>query len=346
MSSDDLLTIKTGELLAKTEELQEVNQSLDILNGDVNKKIKELKETKQDLKNSDNQLLIANDKLTETNEKFAAVNKELAAVNKEVVSLNKQVKSHQEKQNEFINIISHELKTPIQAIIGYVELLLEQPEKKFEYGEQIMRNAERLQKMISDIRDMSKIDNNALTLNKEQFNLIEVLSSTVNDIKEHLIPDNKRVNIVYNNADMVDKDLIIEADKERIIQVISNLLDNAIKFTKEGTIHIDIEKSGGNDNDKDDSDGNNNNNNNNNNKSGEIIINIKDTGKGLDSRAFPRLFSKFFSTSGAGGTGLGLYICKSIVEAHGGRIWAKNNNEDVKGATFSFSLPLYKEEES
>ncbi|MGN6623173.1 MAG: sensor histidine kinase, partial [Candidatus Nitrosocosmicus sp.] len=163
------------------------------------------------------------------------------------------------------------------------------------------------------------------------------------DIKEHLIPDNKRVNIVYNNAAMVDKDLIIEADKERIIQVISNLLDNAIKFTKEGTIHIDIEKSGGNDNDKDDSDGNNNNNNN---KSGEIIINIKDTGKGLDSRAFPHLFSKFFSTSGAGGTGLGLYICKSIVEAHGGRIWAKNNNEDVKGATFSFSLPLYKEEES
>ncbi|MGN6613553.1 MAG: ATP-binding protein, partial [Candidatus Nitrosocosmicus sp.] len=335
MSSDDLLTIKTGELLAKTEELQEVNQSLDILNGDVNKKINEIKQAKQDLKNSDNQLLIANDKLTETNEKFAAVNKELAAVNKEVFILNKQVKSHQEKQNEFINIISHELKTPIQAIIGYVELLLEQPEKKFEYGEQIMRNAERLQKMISDIRDMSKIDNNALTLNKEQFNLIEVLSSTVNDIKEHLIPDNKRVNIVYNNAAMVDKDLIIEADKERIIQVISNLLDNAIKFTKEGTIHIDIEKSGGNDNDKDDSDGNNNNNNNNNNnKSGEIIINIKDTGKGLDSRAFPHLFSKFFSTSGAGGTGLGLYICKSIVEAHGGRIWAKNNNEDEKGATF------------
>ncbi|MGN6624443.1 MAG: histidine kinase dimerization/phospho-acceptor domain-containing protein, partial [Candidatus Nitrosocosmicus sp.] len=229
MSSDDLLTIKTGELLAKTEELQEVNQSLDILNGDVNKKINELKQAKQDLKNSDNQLLIANDKLTETNEKFAAVNRELvavnrelAAVNKEVFILNKQVKSHQEKQNEFINIISHELKTPIQAIIGYVELLLEQPEKKFEYGEQIMRNAERLQKMISDIRDMSKIDNNALTLNKEQFNLIEVLSSTVNDIKEHLIPDNKRVNIVYNNAAMVDKDLIIEADKERIIQVISN----------------------------------------------------------------------------------------------------------------------------
>ena len=77
----------------------------------------------------------------------------------------------------------------------------------------------------------------------------------------------------------------------------------------------------------------------------EIIINIKDTGRGLDSRTFPHLFSKFFSTSGAGGTGLGLYICKSIIEAHGGRIWAKNNNEDGKGATCAFSLPLYQQQQ-
>ena len=217
--------------------------------------------------------------------------------------------------------------------------MYEEPEKKFEYGDFIMRNAIRLQKIISDIRDMSKIDNNALALNKEQFNLNEVLSSTVDDIREHLFPTDKKINIVYNNAVIVDKDLIIEADKERIIQVISNLLNNAIKFTKEGTICIDIEKSDGIDNDKDNTIINNNN------MPEEIIINIKDTGKGLDSRTFPHLFSKFFSTSGSSGTGLGLYICKSIIEAHGGRIWAKNNNEDGKGTTFSFSLPLYKEEQ-
>jgi signal transduction histidine kinase len=303
--------------------------------------VKELKEAKQNLNSSYNSLLIANDRLVEANAKFAAVNKELATVNKELAQVNGQIRQHQEKQTEFINIISHELKTPIQAIVGYIELLYEEPEKKFEYGDFIIRNAERLQKIISNIRDMSKIDNNALTLNKEQFNLNEVLSSTVDDIREHLFPANKNVNIVYNNAVIVDKDLIIEADKERIIQVISNLLDNAIKFTKEGTINIDIEKSGGIDNDKDDTVSNNTNNN----KSEEIIINIKDTGKGLDSRTLPYLFSKFFSTSGAGGTGLGLYICKSIIEAHGGRIWAKNNNEDGKGATFTFSLPLYEEEQ-
>ena len=118
--------------------------------------------------NPSNPLLIANEKLTETNEKFAtvnkelaAVNKELAAVNKEVVQLNEQIKQYQEKQNEFINIISHELKTPIHAIIGYIELFFEQPEKKAEYGERIMRNAERLQKMITDLLVMSKIDNDA-----------------------------------------------------------------------------------------------------------------------------------------------------------------------------------------
>jgi signal transduction histidine kinase len=279
--------------------------------------------------NSANPLIIANKKLAETNEKFSAVNKELAQVNE-------QIKLYQEKQKEFINIISHELKTPIQAIIGYIELFFEEPEKKFEYGERIIRNAERLQKTISDLRDMSKIDNNAFALNKEQFNLNEIILSAVEDIREHIIPDNKKVNIVYNNnSGLSDKDLVIDGDKERIIQVISNILNNAIKFTKEGTINIDIEKSIGIDNCKDNTYSNNN-------KSEEIIINIKDTGKGLDSRTFPHLFSKFFSTSGAGGTGLGLYICKSIVESHGGRIWAENN-ADGKGATFSFSLPLYRQ---
>jgi len=185
---------------------------------------------------------------------------------------------------------------------------------------------------------MSKIDNNALTLNKEQFNLKEIISSIVDDIREHIISDNKKINIVYNNSkDINDKDIFIDGDKERIGQVISNILHNAIKFTKKGTISIDIEKRDGIDNNKDNKD--------NNNKSDEIIIiNIKDTGKGIDSKTFPHLFSKFFSTSGRGGTGLGLYISKNIVDAHGGKIWAKNN-EDGKGATFSFSLPLYKEQQ-
>ena len=142
--------------------------------------------------NSDNNLLIANDKLTETNEKFAAVNKEFAHVHE-------QIKQYYLKQNEFIHIITHELKTPIQSIKGYIELLLLNPEKKSEYGNRIMINAERLQKIISDILDMSKIDNNALMLNKEQFNLNEAILYTIQDIREQIIFENKKVNIIYNS---------------------------------------------------------------------------------------------------------------------------------------------------
>ncbi len=230
--SDDLLTIKIGELIAKTEELKELNDSLDLLNANLKKEIKEIKEVKQDLINSDNNLLIANDKLTETNAKFAAVNKELAAVNKEFAHVHEQIKQYHIKQNEFIHIISHELKTPIQSIMGYIELLLLNPEKNSEYGKYIMGNAERLQKIISDILDMSKIDNNALTMNKEQFNLNEAILSTIQDIREQIIFENKKVNIIYNSKDTKEKDIIIEGDKARIIQVMSNILNNATGLPK------------------------------------------------------------------------------------------------------------------
>jgi len=223
--SDDLLTIKIGELIAKTEELKELNESLDLLNGNLKKEIKEIKEVKQDLINSDNNLLIANDKLTETNAKFAAVNKEFFHVHE-------QIKQYHIKQNEFIHIISHELKTPIQSIMGYIELLLLNPEKRSEYGKYIMGNSERLQKLISDILDMSKIDNNALKLDKEQFNLNEAILSTIQDIREQIIFENKKVNIIYNSKDTKEKDVIIEGDKVRIIQVMSNILDNATGLPK------------------------------------------------------------------------------------------------------------------
>jgi signal transduction histidine kinase len=212
-----------------------------------------------------------------------------------------------------------------------------------EYGKYIIGNAERLQKIISDILDMSKIDNNVLTLDKEQFNLNEAILSTIQDIREQIIFENKKVNIIYNSKDTKEKDIII-GDKARIIQVMSNILNNTIRFTKEGTIYIELEKNNviNNNNNDDHTDRSTSDSGSSSSTSREIIINIKDSGKGIDSRTFSHMFSKFFSTSGKGGTGLGLYISKSIIEDHGGRIWAKNN-EDGKGATFSFSLPLYKQ---
>src|SRR5215831_7631050 len=120
---------------------------------------------------------------------------------------------------------------------------------------------------------------------------------------------------VNNSFSYNPQDIIIHADKGRISQVISNLLTNAIKFTKQGTIFVNVEK-----------------------KKNSVIVCVKDPGQGIDSSLLPRLFTKFASKSYKG-TGLGLFISKSIIEAHGGKIWAENNIEG-KGATFGFSLPL------
>ena len=205
-----------------------------------------------------------------------------------------------------------------------------------EFTEPIMRNAKRLQRIIFDILDMSKIDNNTLVLNKEQFNLTEAMSNIVQDLQNQIIHDNKSVNIIYDGIDMKkddkgkdEKDIVIEGDRERITQVITNILDNAMRATQKGIIRIDVERKNIINNEND----------NISNCPEEIIINISDSGKGIDAQSFPQIFSKFFSTSGSGGTGLGLFISKFIVEAHGGNIWATNNENGI-GSTFSFSLPL------
>jgi signal transduction histidine kinase len=139
-----------------------------------------------------------------------------------------------------------------------------------------------------------------------------------------------------NWEERADEDIIVEADKGRIIQVISNILSNAIRFAKQGDINISIKRKGeiiGSD------DGKCNNDNGDNNNKGEVIVSVKDNGQGIDPDILPRLFSKFAVTSNIGGTGLGLFISKNIIEAHGGRIWAENN-ANGKGATFSFTLPI------
>jgi len=120
------------------------------------------------------------------------------------------------------------------------------------------------------------------------------------------------------------QDILVEADKGRMTQVFSNLLSNAVKFTKKGTISIAT---------RIDEDNN------------QIIISVKDTGSGIDPEILPELFSKFTAKSFSG-TGLGLYISKSIVEAHGGKIWAENNSssDGKEGAVFTYSIPLGKVE--
>ena len=190
---------------------------------------------------------------------------------------------------------------------------------------------------------MAKIESQTLKLNKEQFNLGKAVLSVAQDIiNKSGRYNSKKPNIRFfsgsfeGGADKDDDIIIVEADRGRIMQVISNILSNAIRFAKEGDVNISLKRKG---EIIESDDGKCNNNNDNNNNKGDVIVSVKDTGTGIDPDVLPKLFSKFAVTSDTGGTGLGLFISKSIIEAHGGRIWAENN-ANGKGATFSFSLPI------
>ena len=224
--------------------------------------------------------------------------------NRQIALANEQLKIHDKMQKQFINIAAHELKTPTQGILGFSDLLKRYPEKKEELTEAICRNATRLQRLINDILDVTKIESQNLKLNKEQLNLNNLISSIVEDHKsqiEKISGDSKscvRISVFFEQGTYNNNLIFVEADKLRLTQVISNLLNNAIKFTEEGQITITAKKS-----DK------------------EAIISVKDTGIGIHPEIFSKLFSKFASKSYQG-TGLGLFICKSIVESHGGKIRA------------------------
>jgi len=236
--------------------------------------------------------------------------------------LNEQLKLHDKMQKEFINIASHEMKTPTQAILGMSGLLQYYPEKKDELIEVIRRNAKKLQALTSDILDVTRIESQTFQLEKERFNIYELLSDVINDYTEKIKSDNKNIELLYEQQN-INRPILIEADKGRINQVLSNLLNNALKFTDEGQITISIYENSDNESKK------------------EVAVKVVDTGSGIDNEIYPKIFSKF-ATKSHQGTGLGLFISKSIIEAHEGRIWAEKNNDNVenKGATFIFTLPI------
>ncbi|MGC1133036.1 MAG: HAMP domain-containing sensor histidine kinase [Nitrososphaeraceae archaeon] len=233
--------------------------------------------------------------------------------------LYEQLKAYNAMQKEFINIAAHELRTPVQPILGLSQVLLSE-KKGGEHSELlrvINRNAERLQQLIEDILDVTKIESRSLHLKTQKFNLNGLILSVVSEHKSLIERQQSHKKIVFNSKD----DINTTGDKGRISQVVSNLLSNAIKFSKEeGSIFISAEQ-------KKEADKN------------VVVVSVKDTGTGIDSEMLPRLFTKFASKSEIGGTGLGLYISKSIIDAHSGRIWYENNRKG-EGATFSFSLPL------
>ena len=246
----------------------------------------------------------------------------------QIKDANELLKVHHRMQKEFINIAAHELRSPIQPILGLTEIIRrnEKDPKQKELLDVVVRNAKRLKQLTEDILDVTRIESNSLHLNKQEFDLKDLVINTIQDYKSQMTTttaaadgNNNKIRSVY---DYNDVKILVYADKHRISQVLSNLISNSIKFTKdaEGTISIRIKRGDKKNND---------------NKS--ITVAVKDTGTGIDPQIMPRLFTKFATKSDTG-TGLGLFISKSIVEAHGGRIWA-DNNADGKGAIFCFSLP-------
>ena len=248
------------------------------------------------------ELKTANDSLTKSNRLLAAANEQL--------------KVHDRMQKEFINVAAHELRTPIMPILGdaqYIERQFNSEDLRIQIEKDqissLIRNAKRLDRLASDILDVTRIESRSLKLHKERVNLKDVICSNLADVKKY---DNEGSQ--FPELRYTPKDVFVKADRGRLSQVITNLLSNAIKFTENGLITIDTSES---------------------NK--EVIVSIRDTGSGIDPEIYPKLFSKFITKSDRG-TGLGLFISKSIIESHGGRIWAENN-QNGPGATFYFSLP-------
>ncbi len=230
---------------------------------------------------------------------------------------------HEKMQKEFINTAAHELRTPIQPILGLTQIVRGKTKDKehIELLDIVIKNTKKLKKLAEDILDVSRIESNSLNLNKEHFTINEIIYDNINNYKNNTDTENIKFETI------LEDDISIYADKNSISRVISNLIDNSIKFTSEEEgeiiISINIEKKGFH------KDGN---------IKENVVVYVKDKGNGIDEEILPRVFTKFVSKS-FHGTGLGLYISKSIVEAHGGKIWGENN-KNGKGATFGFSLPL------
>jgi len=238
----------------------------------------------------------------------------------ELKTANQEIQQRERMKDEFINVAAHEMRTPVQPILGLSELLKSKrhgnkvavtDREEDELLDMIISNAKRLLLLEENILDVSRLENKLLKLNKEECDLVKIISIAIQDAKNQI--DKNMVELGYKPTEL--NTVLVYADRSKLTQVVSNLLNNAIKVTKAGSIKIYLEK--------DDN---------------QAVVSVKDTGPGIDPTVEAKLFLKFVSNSSSG-TGLGLFISKSIVEAHGGKIWAFNNTSG-KGATFAFTLPL------
>src|SRR5918993_1638115 len=238
------------------------------------------------------------------NRELRESNRRLRKSNELLSQQYEKVKESEKMREEFINIAAHELKTPIQPILGLTDIMYSKVKDKDQHEllEIIMRNASRLKRLSDNLLDVTKIEGRSLMLKKEKLNLNILISEVLKEYAKKVVKQ-QLVKIVYDFK--YTDDIIVEADKDRVDQVIRNLVDNALKFTtvySNQIIFVIVDK-----------------------KEDQVIVSVKDIGAGISKEILPKLFSKFTTSDSSSGTGLGLYICKNIIQAHGGKIWAEND---------------------
>ena len=229
----------------------------------------------------------------------------------------RRIKRMEKVRSEFLGNVTHELKTPISSISGYIETLLEGAIKdenvNLGFLERSLENVQRLEELVTDLVEISRIETGELRMNFEYFNIHDLLNDLFKDA--HQRNSNKNLKI---QLEVPDKKLFIYGDKSRLDQVIANLLSNAMRYTDQGQIRIKVMR-----------------------RDNELIFSIRDTGIGISRKALSRIFERFYRTDKArdrrkGGTGLGLAISKHIIEAHGSHIYV--DSLEGKGSTFSFGI--------
>ena len=229
----------------------------------------------------------------------------------------RRIKRMEKVRSEFLGNVTHELKTPISSISGYIETLLEGAIKdenvNLGFLERSLENVQRLEDLVTDLVEISRIETGELRMNFEYFNIHDLLNDLFKDA--HQRNSNKNLKI---QLEVPDKKLFIYGDKSRLDQVIANLLSNAMRYTDQGQIRIKVMR-----------------------RDNELIFSIRDTGIGVSRKALSRIFERFYRTDKArdrrkGGTGLGLAISKHIIEAHGSHIYV--DSLEGKGSTFSFGI--------
>ena len=238
-------------------------------------------------------------------------------------------------KTDFLNNVSHELKTPIQGVDAISNGLVEHWEEleenqRLEYAQQIAKNSSRLLSLVANLLDLSKYNAGKTTLNLAKMNLCNAVHEMIEECRMLYIKE-RELEIVFNPSKEV-RNILITADYERIVQVLRNLFVNAIRYTPDDRFHeiyVNVKKTKFANEES--------------NEINALNLSIKDEGIGIPPEELKEIFVQFSQSSRtktkAGGTGLGLSICKEIIETHQGVIWAENNKEE-KGSIFNFILPI------